>query len=432
MERRVMSDFGERVARVQDRALAGMRFDATKARLLARPGRRGLAPPTRARWIAPLLAAALVAAALIVWLRPRRELHAELSNGGPAMVGQWIGAPADAPESLRFNDGTLVVLAPGSSARVASADAEGARVVIERGSVSVAVTPLEGARWSFEVGPFTVRVTGTRFRARWKPDTAEFHLELDEGSVVVSGPMLGTERRVATGEVLAVSVAVATVASASPAAVAAHEAPKPAGGVEDAPAPAASLEPIAAPSASQAVAAAETAKVEPPVTWQALARGGDYTRALARARAEGLEPIVDGATAEELWILADAARLAGDHAAAAAALRALRQRYPGGAQAATAAFLLGRMAFDQDGAYAGAAGWFTTYLTEQPGGAFAREALGRLFEACHLAGNETGARAAARAYLDAYPNGPHADQARSLLGEGVPPAPAASGDRVAP
>jgi outer membrane protein assembly factor BamD (BamD/ComL family) len=74
------------------------------------------------------------------------------------------------------------------------------------------------------------------------------------------------------------------------------------------------------------------------------------------------------------------------------------------------AFLLGRSASGVQ-----AAEWFSTYLKEQPGGALAREALGRLIEAYQAAGDRVSARAAAERYLKSYPDGPHATLARQAL-----------------
>jgi TolA-binding protein len=87
-----------------------------------------------------------------------------------------------------------------------------------------------------------------------------------------------------------------------------------------------------------------------------------------------------------------------------------RERFPGTADAAQAAFLLGRSA-----APAVAARWFDEYLREAPGGPFAREAAGRLVESHSRAGNHAAARQAASVYLQRYPNGPHAAFARSII-----------------
>jgi TolA-binding protein len=177
----------------------------------------------------------------------------------------------------------------------------------------------------------------------------------------------------------------------------------------------------AARSSASAPPPASSATTEPAVeaapepSWAELARAGQYKQALARAEADGLDTILESATATELTLLADVARLAGDGAKATQILSTQRRRFKGDAQAAAAAFMLGRAAFDQQKAYASAAKWFATYLEEQPQGPFAREALGRLAEARQRAGDKAGARTAARAYLSAYPEGPHADVARSIL-----------------
>jgi TolA-binding protein len=74
------------------------------------------------------------------------------------------------------------------------------------------------------------------------------------------------------------------------------------------------------------------------------------------------------------------------------------------------------MAFDQRGDYPSAARWFWTYLGEEPGGSLASDALGRLMEAQSRSGNQAAAKATARRYLEAYPNGLHQDVASRLTG----------------
>jgi outer membrane protein assembly factor BamD (BamD/ComL family) len=85
--------------------------------------------------------------------------------------------------------------------------------------------------------------------------------------------------------------------------------------------------------------------------------------------------------------------------------------------------MLGGIAQDHGKDHDGATRWFETYLSEQPGGRFAAEAAGRLVEAEDKRGNRAGAERAAKRYLDVYPNGSHAQYARSLLagGSGRPP-----------
>jgi len=277
------------------------------------------------------------------------------------------------------------------------------------------------------VGPFTVMVTGTRFRAGWSPETGRFTLDLIEGSVAVSGPIVGESRAVTRGEALRVSVpegemALSNVPAPEPIMTAGAPATARASGSSEAPPVELSSlpsihRPQTPPSATSVASSAPAAIDAAPVdSWRSLAKAGKYKDALAQAEKAGLDAILESATADELALLADAARLAGKADTAVRALSAQRRRFKGEAQASGAAFMLGRAAFDDDKDYAAAAKWFATYLEEQPGGTFAREALGRLIEARRLGGDRTGARSAARSYLKAYPDGPHADIARSILG----------------
>jgi TolA-binding protein len=153
--------------------------------------------------------------------------------------------------------------------------------------------------------------------------------------------------------------------------------------------------------------------------WRALAGEARYKDALAAAEREGFDAICAAASATELRALGDAARLGGSPARAGQAYLALRQRFPGTPEAGSAAFILGRIAQDQSKDYARAAGWFTRYLSEQPGGELAADAAGRLVEARDKMGDTEGAQRAATRYLAAYPNGSHAGYARSVLARGA-------------
>ena len=112
--------------------------------------------------------------------------------------------------------------------------------------------------------------------------------------------------------------------------------------------------------------------------------------------------------------LSDAARFAGHADRAKLVLEEVRRRFPGDARASVAAFDLGRIAFDDDAAYADAARWFDTYLGERPTGPLAREAAGRRMEALARSGDLAAAKRAAKRYLEDFPAGPHAEVARSI------------------
>ena len=149
--------------------------------------------------------------------------------------------------------------------------------------------------------------------------------------------------------------------------------------------------------------------------WRTFAKRGALREAFASAEAAGFARTCANASPAELLMLGDGARLSSNSRRAEEALLTLRRRYPHDPRRAAAAFALGKVAFDQRGAYEQAAAWFATSLREQPGGPLARDASGRLIEALRRAHDAAGARRAAHDYLEKYPEGPHADLARSVL-----------------
>jgi len=76
--------------------------------------------------------------------------------------------------------------------------------------------------------------------------------------------------------------------------------------------------------------------------------------------------------------------------------------------------LLGKIAADQQASYGEAVTWFETYLREEPGGALAEQALGRLLE-IKKRSDPSSAKAVAARYLERYPKGAYAALAKSLL-----------------
>jgi TolA-binding protein len=240
-----------------------------------------------------------------------------------------------------------------------------------------------------------VRVTGTALSISWDPATEVFEVKVDRGSVAVTGPLLQGERIVRSGERCSVALRQRRLEVTQR---------KAKGSTEEVPHLDVHDLPVLDTSSSSDTLGAS------PLHWLELEHLGRYAEAVARAEAEGLDRIYSGGSANELMSLARAARLANRSTIAAHALMRVRQRFPHGRQARTAAFLLGRQA-----APSAAAQWFTTYLQEAPSGPLAREAAGRLVESYQRAGNFAQAQLAAQSYLRQYPTGPHAAFARSVL-----------------
>jgi hypothetical protein len=407
---RKLDRLGARVSETAERLSDPAELDSARRLFLAAP------PPAPSRGRRPLLLGAAVLAATLgffTWSRPGPRVSfvvgAADAISTPGAVGEWVAAEHSAPLPVRFSEGTSFTLAPGARARVTETTARDATLLLERGDVSAAVFHTgPDTRWNVEAGPFEVRVTGTRFDATWDPTGETFTLSMSEGVVVVKGPLLQSGREIHAGERLRISVregaltlrAASAPATAEPSVVA----------------PAASAAPaVSAAPAASAAPAVSAAPAPPPSTapdrepsWRDLAARGKYNEALAAAERAGFAQELDRASSPDLAALADAARYAAQPALARQALLAQRRRF--GARGSSA-FLLGKIAADQQGG-ADAVRWFETYLQEEPGGALAEQALGRILEL--QKGNPAAARAAAERYLARYPNGAHAALARSV------------------
>jgi hypothetical protein len=418
---RALEALGARVAETEARVGANFEF---RPRVRAQILRARAARPRSGelgRLLAFAAAGALLATVSIgAILRSQAALSFTFAQGSaPALGAPLRQGSGDAV--LKFSDGTKFTLGDDAQLRVVAVDHDGARVVVDHGRARAEIVHRDAARWIVDAGPFEVRVTGTSFDVAWSPESSTFDLKVQSGSVVVTGCSMSAVA-VAAGQALQTTCQRVNQPDAAPSPVAELE--------RDA-APVSSFagsQNAAAPlirAAAGADAAVEAAPSEPntaaadagPSPWVALAAAGRYRDAYAAADMAGFEAVCDRAGADELLTLADAALYAGRGARSRATLLKLREKYPGTTAAGVAAFRLGRAAFDSKGAYAEASQWFRTYLREQPGGGFAREATGRLLELDQLQGNTQGARVLARQYLQVWPSGPHAPLARAILGE---------------
>ncbi|MCS6901078.1 MAG: FecR domain-containing protein [Myxococcales bacterium] len=419
-------ELGRILAEEQDHQLA--RQDAL------RQARKRLAEGKRkrgGRWPAFVLVAA-AALVLLLWQASRPgALQFEVA-GQPGAPDAWIAAP-EGGLPVQFSDGTSLHLTPAAQARVAEIDRQGARVILERGRAELSVVRRPGARWLVNAGPFEVRVTGTRFSVEWDASQERFHLTMEEGSVEVRSPCHTETRRFVAGE--SVSMVCKPPPPTSPSLPATESArpstpPTSSGTSSDNPLPELSTTPVAQRS-SPALPLPPPTNVDParsitsPVApsgsapaaelgWKELASARRYQEAMAAANAQGFDNLCNSLDVGELALLGDVARFSGDTGRARQALMTLRRRFPGDGRSATSAFILGRIAFDQQRAYGDAAGWFATYLNEQPAGPFAQEALGRLVEARQRSGDQDGARHAAQQYLLRFPGGAYEALARKL------------------
>jgi TolA-binding protein len=402
---------GEQIRAAQDQALAERPDELARARAGAVAAFEKRRPaPRRFALAAGVMVLAAAAAIMVVsrpWNEPAIEYRVGLEReaGG---VGRWLSS-GDATLGLHFSEGSEITLSPETDAQVVALRAEGAEVRLDRGRAEVSVHHDEGTEWTLASGPFRVEVVGTRFSVAWDPSDAVFELQMQEGAVELTGPVLES-RTVRGGESIRVRLRDGRAEVEERVQDAREEE-----AVEDTSAeaslPPSEELPVAAPASSEV---RRDRRIERGHLMTQLAREGRYEEAFTAAREEGWSQTLRTADATELLALGDAARLGGHPNEAIEVYESLSARFPRSALRPRATFALARVALDQQHDARRAASLFERYLREAPSGTLAREATGRLIEA-HLAlGERDRARVLARDYLSRYPEGAHARLARSL------------------
>jgi hypothetical protein len=329
-----------------------------------------------------------------------------VENASSATYG-YVGVPATAPSArIVFDDGSDVILEPGSRGRVAETTATGAEVVLEQGRAHVHVRHLERTRWLFHAGPFVLRVTGTEFYVAWASDAEMLDVWMQSGQVVATGAVLGESLTLSGGQHVRARLGDGTVQIDRE-----KELSQPvAQGPSIAPAP-----PEPEPTHNEDTEASRLAPSPKPagVSWGKLVVSGDYARVVREAHGD-LAHALASRSAGELRALGDAARYENDPELADRAYLALRARFPATGESKAAAFLLGRVAEEQRFATDEALRWYDTYIKENPSGPFAGDALGRKMLLVAKSQGRDAARNLAQTYLGRYPSGPYAVRARDL------------------
>ena len=149
-------------------------------------------------------------------------------------------------------------------------------------------------------------------------------------------------------------------------------------------------------------------------SWSKLVASGDFANVVREAESEGVPHALANRPLADLRALGDASRYSGNSALARRAYSTLRARFASSSDALTAAFLLGRIAEEQDHSGADATRWYDEYLAKAPGGAFASDALGRKMLLVSKSQGTVAARPLAARYLQEFPGGPYAAAARAL------------------
>ena len=340
-------------------------------------------------------------------------------EGGSVLDGGYLRESGHSGIKLLFNEGSTFALMPGTRGRLRAVNNEGARVAIDSGTASFRITPSSDRRWWVESGPFLVTVKGTVFVVSWEPSSERFDLRLRQGSVVVSGPVSGGDLTLRAGQRLVVSLpkaeALITEDRPEETVVDSVGTPAPSTLTQVVPQPSNAQPKAAGPPPSTAQLQTTSANVRSERHWAQELASGHWDRILEDVERTGVEAALNGASSEDLFALADAARYRRRPDLARDALLAERRRFPNSPRALDALFLLGRVEESRGSGVARAIAWYDEYLAQAPTGGYAAEALGRKMIVAKQVGGVAKARAIAEEYLRRFPQGSYAGTARALL-----------------
>jgi hypothetical protein len=334
------------------------------------------------------------------------EITYQVVNGAVVDGGHVV---AGAGTQIRFSDGSEVQLDPGADTHIRALDEHGGRVNLDEGKARVAIAKRPGAAWTVAAGPYTVQVTGTSFSVEWSKKEQSFEIAMLSGSVIVSGPLVGSGMALHAGQRVRTGLSNGDFkldAAGTP-----DKVPSAAPAVAD-PAPPSTADVPSTPGGSSVPGGAHD--------WSRHAAQGEFAAVIEAAERRGLENTLATASLSDLAALADSARYARRSSLAKRVLMAERKRFPTSGAARDAAFFLGRLAEDEG---SGALEWYDRYLAASPRGTYASQALGRKMMLVYQQRGAASARAIADDYLARFPDGPYAAAARKIQDEPATSAP---------
>jgi TolA-binding protein len=391
-----------------------------QSRMNVRPPRRRLSWSVGVAGAAAACAA-LVGGALAVHRHGRPQALSFRVEGADLRSGGYVEATSSSRPVLRFSDGSEVALTEGARAHVRAVDERGARFTLDEGQAHAYVVHSPATRWSFDAGPYVVIVTGTSFGISWISAEGRLDVRLENGAVMVSGPVFDTPVALRAGQSLTVhghEVVIRDLSSAEPASSKERDAPV---GLA-APGPDLQSESnstgerLAGGSPAPRRAARPSPRGSAPTSnyhWAAKVVDGKFDAVVDEALQIGLDSVLAASSSDDLSALADAARYTRRNDVARAAFLAMRRRFESSERARVAAFSLGRLAESLKDVRV-ALSWFETYLMEAPEGTYASEALGRKMLLVQQLDGPEAARPLAEAYQRRFPSGTYAQAARAL------------------
>ena len=373
-------------------------------------------PTSKRDWIALSVGALAAAAAIAISFSLfRTEPPGPLRGVGGESLGAAIAGATEAGGVVTLDDGSRLRLDPGTRFDALENTGEHLVLLLREGEVHMDVTPGGPRRWTIEAGVATVQVIGTVFTVR--RDEAEVWVGVERGRVLVRSRELEDHVALLTrGQTLRIAASESSELPQSTSAPPSLEPPSSAAPADAVALPLPSgpeIAPFDRRDTPAAAPARPTPPSEPPPSPERDSTESPAPSPPASAEPPPLEPAPalpqtePQITAEDLLLLADAARRAGDvaHALSLLAIAGRRQNDP---DAALASLTRARLLLRQHRAAEAVQDLRRALRGSLPAG-LRESARHRLVTALARAGAEQEARDAADRYLAEYPNGAFRD-----------------------
>lgn len=369
-------------------------------RIEARSRSRAGAPVSRGRMALLVAAAILLAIVGLAGAWPRQGTSVA-SPPGPVLqadgdVVHPIRVDRD-DHRLALSDGTVITLSAGTSLEPLnnSEDTVVLKQGVGRGRYDIA--PGGPRRWTIECGQATIEVVGTSFEIE-KRDRG-VHVDVTRGVVLVRGEAV-PDRVVRLTAGMSIDVPGGPLGPAR----SVHE-----GAVEAAQPPVAESAPsLAAPGAPRAPVAR---------AWRKLAAQGEHEKAYTALGGGGIAVEARSAPVDDLFALADVARLSGHPGEAVEPLRRILADHAGDARTSLAALTLGRVQVRSLAMPDAAARSLQMAMTLGIPSGLSEDAHALLIEARSTAGDRAGARAAYARFRLLFPESARTSELRRWLVE---------------
>ncbi|MGE0791413.1 MAG: FecR domain-containing protein [Sandaracinaceae bacterium] len=418
-----------------DDPLDGVDLERVRRRVQASRRAGATSRPARRRVVLAMAAAIPVALGL-GWL----ALGERPTAPGPLSLAS--GAPVDSlrgEATFTLSDASTIAL--GADVEVAVLENTGARVVLAQGEgrAEYGVTPGGPRRWTIDAGAVSVDVIGTRFVVERSP--AWVRVSVRRGHVRVRGGAVpGGLAELRASDRIEVPIASGALSVAD-------EVTEPSDAVEPEPplderdvgerapdAPGAPIDSVGTrlaggtspgggqpllddpPASPRGVRASSADQSDPRSRWRELASRGEHRAAFELLGERSLRERSEvSRSIDELFALADTARLSGHPDLAVSPLRRIVELHPSDRRAALAALTLGRLSLDVLDAPADAVRELSRARELGLSPHLEELALARLVEAERRAGHVGQARAFAAEYLSRYPSGAYANGVSAMV-----------------